>query len=89
MTIESVDRPALMRAFLQAFNDHEVDTIIDFFTEDCEFDTPRGPTPSVDDSAAERKCMRASPRASPVSPTSTMEMIRTGTATIVGCRNGP
>ena len=39
------DRVAMMKRFLQAFNDHDVDAIMDFFVEDCEFDTPRGPTP--------------------------------------------
>jgi ketosteroid isomerase-like protein len=39
------DRVVTMRRFLQAFNDHDVDGIMDFFVEDCEFDTPRGPTP--------------------------------------------
>lgn len=42
--MEPVDRSAVMREFLDAFNDHNTDTIMDFFTEDCEFDTPRGPT---------------------------------------------
>ena len=45
MTNEPGARSATMRAFLKAFNDHDVDTIMDFFTDDCEFDTPRGPTP--------------------------------------------
>jgi ketosteroid isomerase-like protein len=39
------DRVATMRDFLSAFNQHDVDRIMDFFVEDCEFDTPRGPTP--------------------------------------------
>jgi len=34
-----------LEAFLAAFNDHDVDRIMSFFVEDCEFDTPRGPTP--------------------------------------------
>jgi len=34
-----------MRAFLQAFNDHDTDAIMGYFTDDCEFDTPLGPTP--------------------------------------------
>jgi ketosteroid isomerase-like protein len=34
-----------LRAFLDAFNDHDVDAIMSFFTEDCVFDTPRGPAP--------------------------------------------
>jgi steroid delta-isomerase-like uncharacterized protein len=32
----------MLRAFLAAFNAHDVDAIMEFFTEDCVFDTPRG-----------------------------------------------
>jgi ketosteroid isomerase-like protein len=39
------DREQVMREFLDGFNNHDVDAIMGFFTEDCEFDTPRGPTP--------------------------------------------
>ena len=35
----------VMRSFLDAFNRHDVDAIMDFFVDDCEFDTPRGPAP--------------------------------------------
>jgi steroid delta-isomerase-like uncharacterized protein len=34
-----------LQAFLEAFNAHDVDAIMSFFTEDCVFDTPRGPAP--------------------------------------------
>ena len=34
-----------MKAFLAAFNRHDVDAIMSYFVEDCEFDTPRGPAP--------------------------------------------
>jgi steroid delta-isomerase-like uncharacterized protein len=37
--------PPLLQGFLDAFNDHDVDAIMSFFTEDCVFDTPRGPAP--------------------------------------------
>ncbi len=30
---------------LDAFNSHDVDAILSFFTEDCVFDMPRGPAP--------------------------------------------
>ena len=33
----------LMKAFLEAFNAHDVDAIMSFFTEDCVLDMPRGP----------------------------------------------
>jgi ketosteroid isomerase-like protein len=34
-----------LQALLDAFNAHDVDAIMSFFTEDCVFDTPRGPAP--------------------------------------------
>jgi steroid delta-isomerase-like uncharacterized protein len=44
-----MDRPEpatpSLQAFLDAFNAHDVDAIMSFFTEDCVFDTPRGPAP--------------------------------------------
>jgi ketosteroid isomerase-like protein len=39
------DRISTMKAFLEAFNRHDVDAIMGFFVDDCEFDTPRGPSP--------------------------------------------
>ena len=39
------ERLAGMKAFLEAFNHHDVDEVMSFFVDDCEFDTPRGPTP--------------------------------------------
>ena len=34
-----------LQALLDAFNAHDVDAIMSFFTEDCVFDMPRGPAP--------------------------------------------
>jgi len=34
-----------LKAFLEAFNRHDLDTIMTFFAEDCRFDLPRGPDP--------------------------------------------
>jgi ketosteroid isomerase-like protein len=34
-----------LHAFLDAFNAHDIDAIMSFFTDDCVFDTPRGPAP--------------------------------------------
>ena len=31
-----------LQAFLDAFNEHDVDAIMSFFTADCVFETPRG-----------------------------------------------
>lgn len=37
--------PLQLQALLDAFNAHDLDAIMSFFTEDCVFDTPRGPAP--------------------------------------------
>jgi steroid delta-isomerase-like uncharacterized protein len=34
-----------LKAFLEAFNRHDLDAIMTFFAEDCVFDMPRGPEP--------------------------------------------
>lgn len=34
-----------LEAFLRAFNAHDLDAIMDFFADDCEFDMPRGVEP--------------------------------------------
>src|SRR6185503_3235704 len=34
-----------LQAFLDAFNAHDVDEVMSFFTEDCVLDMPRGPAP--------------------------------------------
>jgi ketosteroid isomerase-like protein len=43
MTGTEVARP--LQAFLDAFNAHDVDAVMSFFTEDCVLDMPRGPAP--------------------------------------------
>jgi len=35
----------ILERFLDAFNRHDVDAIMEFFAEDCVFETPRGPSP--------------------------------------------
>jgi uncharacterized protein (TIGR02246 family) len=35
----------VLRAMTAAFNDHDVDAIMEFFADDCVFVTPRGPEP--------------------------------------------
>jgi ketosteroid isomerase-like protein len=37
---------ATLKAFLAAFNAHDLDAIMEFFAEDCEFYMPRGEQPS-------------------------------------------
>ncbi|HEX2088190.1 MAG TPA: nuclear transport factor 2 family protein [Solirubrobacteraceae bacterium] len=44
MASAQVPTPSLA-AFLDAFNAHDVDAIMSFFTDDCVFDMPRGPAP--------------------------------------------
>jgi ketosteroid isomerase-like protein len=44
MTRTEPTTPSL-QALLDAFNAHDVDAIMAFFSEDCVFDTPRGPAP--------------------------------------------
>jgi ketosteroid isomerase-like protein len=34
-----------LKAIADAFNAHDLDAIMSFFTEDCSFDMPRGPEP--------------------------------------------
>lgn len=36
---------ATLQAFLDAFNRHDLDAIMEFFGDDCSFDFPRGPQP--------------------------------------------
>ncbi len=44
MTDTNPATPSL-QAFLDAFNAHDVDAIMSFFTDDVVFDMPRGPAP--------------------------------------------
>ena len=44
MPSSQVAAPSL-QALLDAFNAHDVDAIMSFFTDDCVFDMPRGPAP--------------------------------------------
>ncbi|MDO9088128.1 MAG: nuclear transport factor 2 family protein [Anaerolineaceae bacterium] len=38
----------LLKGFLEAFNRHDLDSIMDYFAEDCIFYMPRGSTPRGD-----------------------------------------
>ena len=44
MADAQVEIPQL-EGFLDAFNEHDVDAIMSFFTDDCVLDMPRGPGP--------------------------------------------
>ena len=37
--------PETLKAFLEAFNQHDLDAIMDYFADDCVFYSPRGATP--------------------------------------------
>ena len=37
--------PDTLKAILNAFNDHDLDAIMEFFADDCSLDMPRGPEP--------------------------------------------
>jgi ketosteroid isomerase-like protein len=43
-TSNAVDEK-MLKAFLDAFNRHNLDDIMSYFTEDCTFDMPKGPYP--------------------------------------------
>ena len=38
----------ILKGFLEAFNQHDLDSIMDYFAEDCVFYMPRGSTPRGD-----------------------------------------
>ena len=40
-----MSEPPDLQGLLDAFNAHDVDAIMEFFTDDCVFDMPRGPGP--------------------------------------------
>jgi ketosteroid isomerase-like protein len=43
--MSSTEETPSLPAVLDAFNAHDVDAILEFFTEDCILDMPRGPAP--------------------------------------------
>lgn len=45
MTPDADVSAATLKAILDAFNAHDLDTIMGYFAEDCSFDMPRGPDP--------------------------------------------
>ncbi len=42
---KEVDQIDVLRKFLDAFNRHDLDDIMEFFVDDCTFDLPRGTEP--------------------------------------------
>jgi ketosteroid isomerase-like protein len=56
----SNDRNAhVLEEVLDAFNRHDLDTIMSFFAEDCVFDLPRGPAATAAFSSARTACAGA------------------------------
>jgi ketosteroid isomerase-like protein len=47
-----------LKAITNAFNAHDLDTIMEFFAEDCSLDMPRGPEPWGKRFVAKRPCER-------------------------------
>ena len=45
MTVDEPVNEATLRAFLEAFNRHDLDAIMTLMAEDCVFEAPRGPDP--------------------------------------------
>jgi ketosteroid isomerase-like protein len=42
---ENAVKVETLKKILEAFNKHDLDAIMEFFTDDCSFDFPRGPEP--------------------------------------------
>ena len=45
MTTDQMVTVEALKEFLEAFNRHDLDAIMEFFAEDCSMDLPRGPHP--------------------------------------------
>jgi len=45
MTDKPMPSIEILKSFLEAFNRHDLDAIMGFFTEDCSMDLPRGDQP--------------------------------------------
>ena len=69
---------ATLKGFLAAFNAHDLDTIMEFFSDDCELFMPRGKEPWGTRDVASRQCERALPLGLRASRMSTMVTIATG-----------
>jgi len=46
----------LLKGFLEAFNRHDLDSIMDYFAEDCVFYMPRGSAPEVTGISGRTRC---------------------------------
>ena len=69
-----------LKGFLDAFNRHDLDAIMDYFHEDCVFYMPRGKGHGAIATQESKRSEPAWPRASRVSQTSTTGMTAIGPA---------
>ena len=80
----SSEPPPSLQAFLDAFNAHDIDAIMSFFTDDCVFDTP----PRDSGSSASKRLAGGSRRGSTGFPTSTTATTATSPAATAVYPNG-
>ncbi len=77
-----------LERFLDAFNAHDLDALMTFFTEDCIVDMPRGPAPWGRDLRVLRTCARGSPPVSQAFQTSTTATTAIGSRETEAAPNG-
>jgi hypothetical protein len=77
-----------LRRLVDAFNTHDLDAVMGFFTDDCVLEMPRGRIRGGGGSRAGRPCDRDWRVASPASPTSTTATTATGSAATGAARSG-
>ena len=77
-----------LQALLDAFNAHDLDAIMSCFTEDCVFDTPRGPAPGGHRLVGKQQVRKGFQARFDGIPTSTTARPATGRAVIAGCPSG-
>src|SRR3954469_21101372 len=78
----------MLQGFLDAFNAHDVDAIMSFFSEDCVFDMPRGPAPGGRRLVGKDEVREGVRSRLGGSPTSLTATITIGSAVIEESRSG-
>jgi hypothetical protein len=79
---------ATLKEFLAAFKAHDLDAIMEFFSDDCEFCMPRGKEPWGTRYVGKPAVREASPLDLWASPTSTMVRTATGWLGTLASRPG-
>lgn len=77
-----------LKLFLEAFNRHDLDAIMDFFAEDCVFYMPRARSREVTAISAKTRCAPAWPNGLKASRMCITAMTGIGSAAISACPNG-